>query len=42
MRQCIFGSALVVIALCVFNSLFNFTQAQTQTAIATTDPYEGW
>ncbi|CAJ2639459.1 unnamed protein product [Trifolium pratense] len=36
MRQCILCSALVFIALCVFTSLFNFTQAQT----ATTDPYE--
>jgi hypothetical protein len=35
------GSAVLVIALCVFTSLFNFVQAQPQTAKATTDPYEG-
>ncbi|GAU32798.1 hypothetical protein TSUD_152470 [Trifolium subterraneum] len=40
MRQCILGSAVLVIALSVFSSLFNFTQAQPQTAKATTDPYE--
>jgi hypothetical protein len=42
MRPCILGSALVI-ALCVFTSLFNFAQAQVQPQIlnATTDPYEG-
>jgi hypothetical protein len=43
MRPCILGSALVVITLCVFSTLFNFAQAQAQpqTLNATTDPYEG-
>ncbi|KAK2387561.1 Leucine-rich repeat transmembrane protein kinase [Trifolium repens] len=40
MRQCILSSAGLVTVLFVFSSLFNFAQAQPQTAKATTDPYE--
>ncbi|WJX31956.1 hypothetical protein P8452_20339 [Trifolium repens] len=40
MRQCILSSAVLVTVLFVFSSLFNFAQAQPQTAKATTDPYE--